>query len=144
MTRAAARRGADLLAAILGVILAGAALAACGSGERSFEAPVTLNGREVAPDVLNAGEFVYMQRCRGCHGPEGRGDGRYASSMDPAPADLTRGAYRRLPESPSDAQIGALLRDGIEGTAMGPQGVPEAQMDAIVQYVRWLAAQRVQ
>lgn len=126
-------------AARLGLGLAALALG-CGSGERSFEAPVTLNGREVAPEVLNVGEFVYMQRCRGCHGMHGEGDGPYASSMEPRPSDLTAGEYRVLEgDPPTDEAFRELITEGIEGSPMGPQPVEGEQLEAVVQYLRWLA-----
>lgn len=124
------------------VVFALLALTACGEGQRSFEAPVVLGGREVAPEVLNRGEFVYMQRCRGCHGQHGAGDGPYASSLTPRPADLTSGEYPRLaPDGalPSDQVLARAIREGIEGTPMGPQPVEGEDLDAVVQYVKTLA-----
>lgn len=119
------------------------ALIGCEPGERSFEAPLVLGGQEVAPDVLNLGEVVYMQRCRGCHGQHGRGDGQYASSMDPRPADLTRGEYPRLGATggalPTDAQLRRAIVEGIDGTNMAPQGLEGAPLDAVVAYVKTLA-----
>lgn len=121
--------------ALFGLLLLG-----CDAGERSFTQPVTLAGREVSADTLNTGEFLYMQRCRGCHGADGHGDGPYASSMETSPADLTTGAYRHLEGSPpSDEAFRDLLEHGIEGTPMGPQHIPDDQVDPVVQYVRWLA-----
>ena len=118
-------------------------LGACGSGERSFEAPVVLGGREIAPDVLNRGELLYMRHCRGCHGPEGRGNGRYAASLDAPPADLSSGDYPRLGatggELPSDAALRQLITEGIEGTAMAPIPLSDENLDAVVHYVKTLA-----
>lgn len=119
------------------------ALAACGPGKRTFEEPVELGGVEVAPEVLNHGELAYMRYCRGCHGQHGQGDGTYASSMDPRPADLTRGEYPRLGarsgDLPSDAQIRDAIQHGIEGTGMGPQHVAPDDLDPLVAYVKTLA-----
>jgi len=114
----------------------------CGSGERSFEQPMTLGGAEIAPDVLNLGEIVYMQRCRGCHGQHGAGDGHYGSTMDPRPADLTTGAYPRTVEGddlPSDEALRRTITEGIEGTDMGPQPVEGAALEAVLQYIKTLA-----
>lgn len=117
--------------------------AGCGEGERRFEEPVVLGGDAVAPDVLNRGEFAYMRYCRGCHGQQGRGDGPYASTLTPRPADLTRGEYPRLGatggELPSDEAIERVIREGIEGTAMTPLGMSDADRAAIVQYVKTLS-----
>lgn len=141
------RRGALLGLALLAV--------ACGPGRRSFEEPVTLGGVEIAPEVLTHGEIAYMRYCRGCHGQAGAGDGPYASSMTPRPADLTRGTYPRIGATdtlPTDAQIARVIREGVEGTAMGPVAMSDEDRRAIVQYVKTLAprwrepasAQRVQ
>ncbi len=127
---------------LAGALLLASLAIGCGQGRRSFEAPVVLGGREIAPDVLNRGEFVYMQRCRGCHGQHGRGDGPYGSTLPTRPADLTRGAYPRLaPDGalPTDDALKAAVRDGIEGTPMGPQGVAGDELEAVVQYVKTLA-----
>src|SRR5690606_16186783 len=94
-------------------------------------------------EVLNRGEFVYMQRCRQCHGQSGRGDGPYAISLDPRPADLTRGEYPRLGATggalPSDEAIARVIREGIEGTSMGPQHVEGEDLEAVVHYLKTLA-----
>ena len=125
------------LALVLALLLAG-----CGSGRRSFEEPVVLGGVEVAPEVLNHGEIVFMSRCRGCHGAEGRGDGPYAASMEPSPADLTSGRYpRAAPEGglPSDEALREILVVGIEGTPMGPQDLGDEEREAVLQYSKTLA-----
>jgi mono/diheme cytochrome c family protein len=127
----------------LGLALAALLAAACGSGERSFEAPVVLGGTEVPPEVLNRGELVYMRHCRGCHGARGRGDGRYASSMSPRPADLTAGEYPRLGatggELPTDEALRRAIVEGLEGTGMTPQPIEGENLEAVVQYVKTLS-----
>jgi mono/diheme cytochrome c family protein len=128
--------------ALLASLALGAVVGACGSGRRSFEEPVRLGGEEIAPEVLNRGEMAYMRYCRGCHGAEGAGDGPYGSSMDPRPADLTRGAYPRIgatDELPTDAELARVIREGIEGTPMGPVPMDDADREAIVQYLKTLS-----
>jgi mono/diheme cytochrome c family protein len=58
--------------------LLAAALAACGR-----EASVQEDGRD-----------TFLRYCASCHGPEGRGDGPLAASLEPPPADLTQLARR--------------------------------------------------
>lgn len=124
------------------VLLALLALS-CGEGRRSFEEPLVLGGARIAPEVLSRGEFVYAQRCRGCHGPRGAGDGPYASSLPTRPADLTSGEYPRLGATggalPSDEELTRAIRDGIEGTTMGPQHVEGEDLEAVVHYLKTLA-----
>lgn len=119
------------------------ALGGCGRGARTFEEPVTLGGREIAPELLNRGEFAYMRHCRGCHGPSGRGDGPYAGSLPTRPSDLTRGEYPRTGATdgvlPTDAQLRRVLVEGIEGTPMGPQGLGAEELEAVVSYLKTLA-----
>lgn len=124
-------------------MMAALGLLACEPGERSFEAPVELGGVAIGPDVLNRGEMVYMRVCRGCHGPTGRGDGPYAASMEPRPADLTRGLYPRLGvaegELPTDAQLRRAIVEGIEGTPMRPQRLDGEDLEGVLQYMKTLA-----
>jgi len=121
-------------------VVLGLVAIACGSGERSFEEPVTLGGEEVSADVLNFGELVYMQRCRGCHGQHGEGDGAYGSAMDPRPADLTRGTYRHLEgERPSDAEFERVITHGIDGTGMTAIDLDDEPRNAVIQYIKTLA-----
>jgi mono/diheme cytochrome c family protein len=128
---------------VLAIVASFALLIGCEGGERSFEEPVVLGGVEVAPEVLNRGEFAYVRYCRQCHGQTGHGDGPYAGSLTPRPADLTSGEYPRTGatggELPSDEAIARVIREGIPGTAMGPQGVSASDLEALVQYVKTLA-----
>ncbi|WP_138935220.1 c-type cytochrome [Roseovarius arcticus] len=36
------------------------------------------------------GRQLYLQNCAGCHGPAGKGDGKFAKGMSPAPSGLTQ------------------------------------------------------
>jgi mono/diheme cytochrome c family protein len=131
------------LQALFAPTLVALLLTACEPGRRSFEEPLILGGVEVAPEVLVRGEILYMQHCRGCHGLEGRGDGRYAGSLDPRPADLTTGAYPRIGAVdgalPTDEQLQTVLTRGIDGTGMRAIAMPDEDRDAVVQYIKTLA-----
>jgi len=123
-------------------MLAFALVLACGAEERSFEQPLVLGGTEVSAEVLNLGEIVYERRCSGCHGERGGGDGQYASTMDPPPADLSTGAYPRTtpgPQLPTDAELRRVVTEGIEGTDMGPQPLAGEALEAVLQYLKTLA-----
>jgi mono/diheme cytochrome c family protein len=117
-------------------------LAGC-DGARSFEEPVTLGGRAIAPEVLNRGELHYMRYCRGCHGQTGHGDGPYAASLPIRPADLSAGEYPRMGatggELPSDEAIANVITHGIEGTPMTATPLSGEDLDAVVQYVKTLS-----
>jgi cytochrome c oxidase cbb3-type subunit 2/cytochrome c oxidase cbb3-type subunit I/II len=57
------------------------------------------------------GQDLYADRCAGCHGPEGAGDGPAAQWLSPRPADLTAHRYTR-------ARLSDALWHGVAGTAM--------------------------
>ncbi|MGF1468115.1 MAG: c-type cytochrome [Sandaracinaceae bacterium] len=127
----------------LGAFLAGLAAVGCGGGERTFSEPMVLGGRRVPADVLNHGELVYRRDCASCHGLEGHGDGRYAARLSPRPRDLTEGEYPHLGATggdlPTDDELRALVRGGIDGTAMRPLPLPDADCEAVVQYLKTLS-----
>ena len=66
------------------------------------------------PDLAR-GEEVYRGNCAGCHGDLGRGDGRMASRLDPAPSNLADWAALR-DQSPLDFYRRVSI--GVVGTAM--------------------------
>jgi mono/diheme cytochrome c family protein len=78
------------------------------------------------------GKAIYVQHCKACHGPQGRGGGygMFPSSV----ADLTSPATKRK----SDAELREVLREGRPHPAMGSwkSVLSETQIDAVVAYVR--------
>src|ERR1043166_2703262 len=68
------------------------------------------------------GPALYQQRCAGCHGKTGRGDGPFAGFLDPRPRDFTSGKYKfRSTETgslPTDADLTASITNGLHGTSM--------------------------
>lgn len=143
MNKVGARTAARAERWFLKLALVFAGLSGCGPGERSFEQPVVLGGETVPPDVLNFGELVYMQRCRGCHGQHGEGDGPYGSTMSPRPANLTQGLYPRLGaepgELPSDEAFRTIITQGIDGTGMMASDLEGDSLHAVIQYIKTLA-----
>jgi cytochrome c oxidase cbb3-type subunit I/II len=61
--------------------------------------------------VAKRGEQVFSQRCTGCHGARGRGDGPAAPTLVPHPADLTAATFRA-------GRLSSVLWNGVPGTAM--------------------------
>lgn len=79
-------------------------------------------------DVVD-GRQAYQLYCANCHGP----DGDLVANVD-----LGHGNFR---QPYTDAQLAALLRNGIPGTPMpGNPGMAAAQIDQIVAYLRSLAS----
>lgn len=63
-----------------------------------------------APDE-SRGRQLYIQRCAGCHGETGRGDGPAAAWLRPRPTNFAEHAY-------ATARLSDALWHGVEGTSM--------------------------
>ncbi len=63
---------------------------------------------------LARGGALYAERCAGCHGLAGRGDGLRAPGLDPKPADLTARAL----SASSPLEFYRKINVGVAGTAM--------------------------
>lgn len=63
---------------------------------------------------LARGKTLFGQRCSMCHGENGKGDGVVATSITPAPADLTAARF-------SVDRLEAVFREGVAGAAMPAQ-----------------------
>ena len=102
-----------------------------------------LGGERVDAATLERGQGLYRRHCATCHGAQGQGDGPRGAGLDPAPADLSAGRFPHASagsaELPSRAALAALLRDGVEGTAMGPQQLRPEDLSAIAAYVMTLS-----
>ena len=75
-----------------------------------------------AQDAAHPGKAVYDKWCAGCHGADGKGQGSAAGYMLPRPRDFTLGLYQirttASGELPTDADLLAVIDDGMPGTAM--------------------------
>lgn len=67
------------------------------------------------------GRAIYEASCAQCHGPTGRGDGPWAGSYDPAPADLTRLSHGG--SFPRAEVLGTI--DGYDRTGLPGKEMPE-------------------
>ena len=87
----------------------------------------------MAEGDLQAGAALFGQRCSGCHGTTGRGDGEAAASLLPHPADLTAARF-------SSRRLADVLWNGVPGTAMPRfRDVPLRDLRAIASHVASLA-----
>lgn len=94
----------------------------------------------VAPEQgrLAEGQGLYLAHCASCHGPTGDGRGALTASL-PKPAPPLNGPEALARKS--DADLFAIVSDGIAGTPMPPFGqllAPE-QLWAVVGFVRMLS-----
>jgi len=79
-------------------------------------------------------DLLYAQRCLGCHGPSGQGDGQVAGSLPVAVPD-----FRNTVEKKSTLQIRRAIA---EGRGMMPAFDPalrQAEITDMVQMVRFLS-----
>src|SRR5262245_6773694 len=90
--------------------------------------PPSLVLSTVAGDV-QAGAALFGQRCSGCHGAAGHGDGPAAASLLPHPANLTAARF-------SSQRLTDVLWNGVPGTAMPRfRDVPLRDLRAVASYV---------
>lgn len=90
----------------------------------------------VMPMTLEQGRTIYERHCAECHGPEGRGDGRLATSLSPRPGNLISAQTA----AKSDQELLKIIAKGRPRTAMvGWQErlSPEDQV-AVLAYIRSL------
>lgn len=97
-------------------------------------------GTGVAQDA-QAGKTVYEKWCVECHGAEGLGDGPAADHMLPRPRDFSRARYQIRTtangELPTDADLMAILENGMPGTTMPAwPNLAEAERRNVVAYIK--------
>jgi heme/copper-type cytochrome/quinol oxidase subunit 3 len=121
------------------VLFAALYLAGCAE-EHPFAQPLQLGGRVVDAATLNRGRDAYQQYCRPCHGERGDGRGFSALGLRPPPRDFTQALFKfghvPIGELPPDAELARIVRRGLNGTAMLPWDVPDAELDALLQYIK--------
>ena len=95
---------------------------------------LALVGVAAAADV--DGARLYAERCSGCHGEQGAGDGPAAAALVPRPKNFRDGGDR------SFEQLRAVVKKGKPGTMMPLfDGVlTEAEIDAVTRFVQRFAA----
>lgn len=87
---------------------------------------------------------LFRQHCVHCHGVTGDGDGPTAIFLNPYPRDFRRGIFKFTSTTESAKatkdDLKRTLHQGIAGTAMPSFALlPEADVDALVEYVKYLA-----
>lgn len=95
-------------------------------------------GAAAAAAEPDAGPRLFAERCSGCHGDDGRGDGPMAPALVPKPRDLRTAAFWR---DRTDADLRTAVVKGKPGTMMPPfAGVlTDAEIDALVRFMRTFA-----
>jgi copper transport protein len=95
------------------MILAGAVLWFGVDSHQTSGDPSAGNPVDATDESVAAGKMLFQQNCVVCHGPEGRGDGPQAASLDPSPTD-----FRLHLPLHTDPQFFAFIANGYPGSAM--------------------------
>lgn len=84
------------------------------------------------------GAKLYAERCSGCHGDDGKGDGPAAAALVPKPRNFRDAAFW---QGRKDDDLKAVVHKGKVGTMMPPfDGVlSDAEIAAVVAHVRRFA-----
>jgi mono/diheme cytochrome c family protein len=98
------------------------------------------DGRTVAAETLERGRDVYTYYCLSCHGERGDGQGPSAVGMRPPPRSFRQGLFKfggvAAGDLPTDEALKRTVRRGLHGTPMQPWDVPEADVEAVVRYLK--------
>ena len=81
---------------------------------------------------------IYAERCSGCHGDAGRGDGAVGRALDPPPRDFSDRGWQ---QATSDERIRTVIRHGgraarLSASMAAHPDLSDAQLDALVAYIR--------
>jgi mono/diheme cytochrome c family protein len=133
--------GLRILGSIFGtMILAGASAALVACEEPVMTKSMTLGGKKVSAETLEAGREAYTHYCRACHGDKGDGRGPSALGLRPPPRDFTQGKFKfAAVESgslPNDDDFRRIVKKGLHGTAMLQWDVPDDELRYIIQYIK--------
>lgn len=87
---------------------------------------------------------LYREHCAHCHGVSGDGRGPTAPFLNPYPRDYRFGLFKfkstERAAKPTDDDLRRILTNGIRGTAMPSfKLLPEDELDALMEYVKYLA-----
>jgi hypothetical protein len=79
-------------------------------------------------------DAIYAQRCLGCHGPTGRGDGPLAAALPVPPPD-----FRETVERRSNAQIRRAIAEGFGVMPAFSPALRQSEISDMLQMVRFLS-----
>lgn len=106
----------------------------------SFEPLKLADGRVIPAETLTRGHSVYTYYCASCHGEQGDGQGPAGRGMRPVPRSFRQGLFKfggvAVGELPTDEALKRTLRRGLHGTPMFAWDVPDADLEAVLQYVK--------
>lgn len=126
-------------ARIVVAVSVGGGLAGCESKPPAFSEPMTLGGREVAPETLNHGRDLYRMHCVSCHGESGAGDGAAARSLSFPPRDFRAAEFSFVEagQLPSHEALVERIRHGVPERGMPTwKGMRDEDLSALADYIK--------
>ena len=102
--------------------------------------PKLIGNEKVAQPYLDRGAMVFQQRCAGCHGTTGDGNGPAAEQLYPRPRDYRRGIFKFTSTpygaKPRREDLLHTVRYGARGTSMPEfKLLPGEDLQAVVDHV---------
>ena len=94
--------------------------------------PARHTARAQQPDAKE----LFGRLCVTCHGAAGKGDGQFASALNPKPANFTDPAFQA---ARTDAQLTSSITDGKSPMPAFGQQLSPAEIKALVAYIRQMA-----
>jgi mono/diheme cytochrome c family protein len=95
---------------------------------------------------LNDGKGTYTEYCMPCHGIKGDGKGVSAKGLNVPPRNFKLGQFKFgkvvSGELPHDQHFFDIIKRGLNGTAMLPWDLSDAQMFNVVQYIKTFAPEK--
>ncbi len=113
--------------------------------DQGEEAPeLALAAGVVDWERLQHGAQVYRNRCAGCHGMSGDGQGKAAAHLRPKPRDYREGVYKFTSTPygyrPARQDLVRTIRRGAKGTSMPAfPWLSDEDLEAVVDYVIYLS-----
>lgn len=110
---------------------------ACGDDVARYQ---VLGGERVFVDELARGRRLYERYCATCHGERGDGLGPSSAFQWPPPRDFRTAQFKFAPSEegglPHDDDIAAVVRRGLNDTAMRAWDIPDGELDAVIDYIK--------
>jgi high-affinity iron transporter len=132
-----------LLFRVISVGIAGTPMIAWGdrfTADQRWDVVAYLHSLRATDAQRLEGEGLYARGCIACHGALGAADGPASTSLTRLPPDIGSFAWQA---ERSDAELAAIIRDGVAGTAMPPsEGLSPVQLARVVAHLRAVAVTR--
>jgi mono/diheme cytochrome c family protein len=98
----------------------------------------TLTGAIASHVWADGAKDVYDDKCTGCHGPSGKGDGPAGKMLQPPPQDFATALKGK-----SDADIAKIIKEGGAAVGKSPNMPPASdltddQIKSMVAYIKHL------